>query len=169
MIHASRLLRTVAPGALALALVACQATTETQTQSMPLEREFEVVALEHADSAALAATLSNLFKGSSLQVTPDVRTNALLVGGVSSEVGQARTIIGKLDVDVASTTPPRTVEVILLENALADDVRDSIRGVVDRRSSQISIDERRNALLVSASPASMQRIKELVVELDRKQ
>ena len=120
-------------------------------------------------TAKISAHLNGLFADSSVKAHADTRTNSLLLAGSPSEMARARAIVAELDVEVGPGESQAKFEVIQLEHAVADDVRDSLKGLMSRHSSQISIDERTNALLVRADPESMQRIRDLVVKLDRPQ
>jgi type II secretory pathway component GspD/PulD (secretin) len=148
-----------------LTLSACQ----TAPEQVPEQRVFEVVPLESAEAEMLAHSLRGLFNGSSVMVQADARTNSLLLAGWRDEMASAKAVVAQLDVNVVAAGPQASVEVIVLEHALADDVRDSLRGLIDKRTSQIAVDDRMNALLVSAAPEPMTRIKALVDQLDRPQ
>jgi type II secretory pathway component GspD/PulD (secretin) len=155
----------VAVLSLGFASSGCRAAAEAR----PAAPCFEVLALEHAEAAALAPPLARVFAGSTLRVEPDARTNSLLLAGAPEELADAKQMIARLDVEIAPDAGTTTYTVIALEHAAASEVREALHGLAQRASSRISVDARTNSLVVEASPESLARIQELVTRLDRKQ
>jgi type II secretory pathway component GspD/PulD (secretin) len=150
--------------ALGLASSGCRAAAQAEPQAP----RFEVLALQHAAAGELAPPLARVFAGSTLRVEPDVRTNSLVLAGAPSELEDAKGLIASLDVEVARETETAAYEVIALQYAEANEVREALQGLLPRSSSRISVDSRTNSLLVQASPESLVRIQDLVTRLDRK-
>ena len=150
---------------LGLACIGCRAAAGVR----PEVPRFEVLALEHAEAAALAPSLARVFAGSTLRVEPDSRTNSLLLAGAPEELVDAKAMIARLDVEVPPDDGTATYAVIALVHAAASEVREALHGLAQTASSRISVDARTNSLVVEASPESLARIQDLVARLDRKQ
>lgn len=147
---------------LGLASSGCRAAPEGRAEA----RSFEVVALEHADAASLADPLARIFAGSTMRVEADPRTNSLVLAGAPGELADAKAMITRLDVQVASDAGAVSYVVIALKHATASEVREALRELGQTSTSRISVDGRTNSLLVEASPASLARIQDLVARLD---
>ena len=148
-----------------LASIACRAAPETRSEA----RSFEVLALGHADAAALAGPLARIFAGSTMRVEADPRTNSLVLAGAPGELADAKAMVARLDVEVAPAAGTVSYVVIALEHAAASEVREALHGLGQTASSRISVDGRTNSLLVEAAPESLARIQDLVARLDRAQ
>jgi type II secretory pathway component GspD/PulD (secretin) len=148
--------------ALGLASTGCRAAPDARSET----RGFEVLALQHADAAALADPLARIFAGSTMRVEADPRTNSLVLAGSAEELADAQAIVARLDVAVVRDAGTASYVLIPLEHAAASEVRDALDGLGQSASSRISVDARTNSLLVEAAPESLARIQDLVARLD---
>jgi len=87
--------------------------------------QFAVYPLKYATATAVAVTLQNFFVArpglaATLQVTPDVRSNSLIVRGSPRDLIEAGELIKRLD--VANGEAENELRVFHLENALADEL-----------------------------------------------
>ncbi len=160
-------------------------------QQVPAASEFRIFKLEQATAAALQVTVNNLFtnrlsRGTTkdpVTVLADTRSNSLIVGASAAEMALAEALIKQLDIkgkDAAAE--PR---MFMLKKADALQVATTLRGVFAESATgttaapggngavtgqaggvNISVDERLNAVIVTAGKADMERIENLVKQLD---
>lgn len=151
-------------------------------------RNIEIVNLQHARAADLIQPLNNLIVSSSANrtvATPpplvaDERTNSIVIGGDPSQHLQLRALIANLDVPVERHG---NTEVIRMRHALAKDLVETLTGVGshkgeggDKAKAQaqtskekdfdIRADEASNALIITASPETLQNLKSVIRQLD---
>ncbi len=140
---------------------------------------FRIVTLKNGTATKLQGTLTRLFANRPSRITgktPDPITlvadswvNALLVGASVDDMEMVVSLIEKLD----STQPENGMQVQVIPivkgdaNAIAQTVRGLYReGPNTPVSVQVNVDERLNALVVSAGEADLKRITDLVQKLD---
>ena len=140
--------------------------------------EFKVFYLENATATVLQPTLEQVFaqrvtRGdppSPVTIVSEPRTNALLVSGSQDDLRLAESLIARLD--AKPDRPGTAVSVFPLKKGDATQVADTLRtlyaqpGAAAGATVGISVDERINAILVSAGPADQERISQLVEQLD---
>ena len=135
--------------------------------------EFRVFHLEQATASSLQPTLQQLFaqritRGEAkdtVTVIADARSNALIVGASPADMPLAESLIAQLDVEPEA--PGATVQVHLLTKADAGQVATSLRNLYEGETGVgISVDERINAIIISAGAADQKRIADLVKRLD---
>ncbi|MFP4104932.1 MAG: secretin N-terminal domain-containing protein [Phycisphaerae bacterium] len=138
---------------------------------------FKVFPLEQATAAVLQPTLQQLFdqrvtRGQTkdaVTVIADTRSNSLLVGASPEDMKLAGEIIEKLDTAPGNA---ESVKVFALKKADAAGVAEVIRSFYEAQQGTggvtVSVDERVNAVVVSAGKADMARIEKLVAKLDTK-
>jgi type II secretory pathway component GspD/PulD (secretin) len=113
------------------------------------------------------------------RVTPDSRTNQLLVAGTAAEIRDALEVIKGLDVEVQRTAPapamPIAAQVIPLRSARAQELANVLQNVVnsshlwrapDGSRPSFTADGRTNALVVTGSESALAAVRELVRSLD---
>ena len=157
---------------------------ELDTDQVLAANEFKVFYLRQATAQVLAPTLQQLFaqrvsRGVPLDpvtVVIEQRTNSLIVAASPEDMKLAESLIARLDAE--PDRPGTTVQVFPLVKADATQVSTTINnlygagpgaaGVAATGGPQVivSVDERINALIVSAGPADQKRITELVHQLD---
>ncbi len=139
--------------------------------------EFKVFYLENATATVLQPTLEQVFtqrvtRGEApapVTVVSEPRTNALLVSGSPDDLRLAESLIERLD--AKPDRPGTAVRVFALKKGDATQVAETLRTLYEQPGAAgatvgISIDERINAILVSAGPADLERMEQLVDELD---
>jgi type II secretion system protein D len=157
---------------------------ELDTDQVLAANEFQVFYLKQATAQVLAPTLQQLFaqrvsRGVPLDpvtVVIEQRTNSLIVAASPEDMKLAESLIARLDAE--PDRPGTTVQVFPLVKADATQVSATINnlyktgpggaGAAATGGPQVvvSVDERINALIVSAGPADQKRISELVRQLD---
>jgi len=145
--------------------------------------EFRVFRLTSATATVIAPTLQQLFTQrvsreaakDPMTVIADARSNSLIVGASPADMKLAETLIAQLD---APQGKGSTMVAFGLKKADATQVANTLKtllagqggtGAAAAGAANISVDERTNTILVSAGAADLQRIKELIDQLDREQ
>ena len=140
--------------------------------------DFKIFYLENATATVLQPTLEQVFaqrvaRGpapSPVTVVSEPRTNALLVSGSPDDIRLAESLIERLD--AKPDRPDVAVQVFPLKKGDATQVAETLRtlyaqpGAAAGAAVGISVDERINAILVSAGPADLDRMEQLVEKLD---
>ncbi|MBI3912141.1 MAG: hypothetical protein HY320_14575 [Armatimonadetes bacterium] len=168
--------------------------TGAEPDKIPPGREVitQVFPLQFVDAARLREELQPLFPQGSGLLMANAQTNSLVVIDEADNVRRIADVIRALDQDISEAL---TVEVVPLQFADAQQLgpslqeifrqEDPYQGLSDearrrifgdrpplpgltqiRGQVRIAADPRRNALIVSASPANLQSIKNLLKELD---
>jgi type II secretion system protein D len=157
---------------------------ELDTDQVLAANEFRVFYLKQATAQVLAPTLTQLFaqrvsRGVPLDpvtVVIEQRTNSLIVAASPEDMKLAESLIARLDAE--PDRPGTTVQVFPLVKADATQVSTTVNnlyksgpggagaGATGGPQVVVSVDERINALIVSAGPADQKRIGELVRQLD---
>ena len=139
--------------------------------------EFRVFYLKHATATALQPTLETLFtqrvaRGNvrdPITVIADPKTNSLLVGASSADMKLAQDLIKQLDSD--ADQKGFAMHVFPLAKADATQVASTLEALFKSQGTTagvaVSVDERINALIVSAGDADATRIAELIKQLDK--
>jgi len=137
--------------------------------------EFRVFQLKQATATAIQPVLTQLFSQrvsrdtakNPMTVLAEPRTNALIVGASPEDMPLAEALIAQLD--RAPEQPGETVQVFALKKADATQVATTLRNLLQAEGATgvgISVNERVNALVVSAGAADLKRISDLVARLD---
>ena len=147
-------------------------TQPAPTVSGPEPETAEVVRLEYAAPAAVRQALAPSLPESKMSV--DERTASIVIVGTAALREQAKRIIARLDVEVSSsadeiTAPvapadPEVLQVFRLSHAQAARVREALAPVVSVDS--MTVDERTNSLIMSASRSRVARAAEVIERLD---
>ena len=153
------------------------------------DETIEVIALEHASAAEVVRVLTSLEQqtaaatGTSTSkvsnLVADERTNSVFISGDPATRLRLRTLITHLD------TPIKTVgntQVIYLRYAQATDLANVLKGITDSiektetkdtkkttkdiLKTNIQADESTNSLVITAIPAVMRNLKEVIQQLD---
>ena len=144
---------------------------------------FKVIALRQATAAKLQATLTQLFlrrtptmRGEApdpITVVADSWANALIVGASPEDLIMVESLVAQLDND--QTAPGVEVQVLMLAKADVRRVAQTVTalyrtgGPGSASPVTVNVDERLNALVISAGQADIKRIAELVKKLDTDQ
>jgi len=152
---------------------------DLDAEQVLLANEFKVFYLENATATVLQPTLEQVFaqrvtRGeapSPVTIVSEPRTNALLVSGSPDDLRLAESLIARLD--AKPDRPGTAVSVFPLKKGDATQVAETLRTLYAQPGAAagattvgISVDERINAILVSAGPADLERISQLVEQLD---
>ncbi len=142
--------------------------------------EFRIFTLENATATLLQSVIQKLFDERAarskdkekITVIADSRANALIVGAPPEEMEKAEALIKRLDVLPADDK--KTLGLFPLEKGNAVQVAETLRNLFkkeDQSQSDITfgVDERLNAIVVSAGKADLDRIGNIIEQLDRKQ
>lgn len=153
------------------------------------ERRSDIVVLRKGQAADIARLVSEQFRSRAasggVQVTPDVRTNSVLVSAPAAQFEQVRALIDRLD--APSSAEETVIRTFPLQNAKAEeavkvltqslqlDVKGRTQGIavkVDESSPAVQVnarivaDRRSNALVVTASAESLGVIEKLLAQLE---
>ncbi|MBL7141063.1 MAG: hypothetical protein ISS74_09155, partial [Planctomycetes bacterium] len=140
--------------------------------------EFRVFYVKNATAMVLQATLDQLFAQRATRGEPsepvtivlEARTNSLVISASPEDMRLAESLITRLDSE--PDRPGTTVNLFPLKKADATQVAETLRtlyaapGAAAGATAGISVDERINAIVVSAGASDVKRIAELVKELD---
>ena len=144
------------------------------------QNKFEVFPLKNGSAAKLKTMLDRLFTGRTtppggqapqpVTIIADPISNSLVVGAATEDLPMVRDLVGRLDAE--QTSPDINVAVFPLAKANATSVSQIIQslyrdsGTTVGPSVAINVDDRINALVVSAGENDLKRIEELAKQLD---
>ena len=144
------------------------------------QNKFEVFLLMNGSAAKLKTMLDRLFTGrttppggqapQSVTIIADPISNSLVVGAATEDLPMVRDLVERLDAE--QTSPDINVAVFPLAKASATSVSQIIQslyrdaGTTVGPSVAINVDDRINALVVSAGENDLKRIEELAKQLD---
>ncbi|MDC0065591.1 hypothetical protein OAK15_03945 [Verrucomicrobia bacterium] len=144
------------------------------------QNKFEVFPLKNGSAAKLKTMLDRLFTGrttppggqapQSVTIIADPISNSLVVGAATEDLPMVRDLVERLDAE--QTSPDINVAVFPLAKANAASVSQIIQslyrdtGTTVGPSVAINVDDRINALVVSAGENDLKRIEELAKQLD---
>ncbi len=155
----------------------------------PIASEVTVIPLKHASALDLADLISRLqssrgsgvakstiMRGTHVSIIPDLRTNSLLVRSSNpGQLAQLKLLIAKLDVAAHSSG---TTRVVYLRNAEATKLVEVLRGLLaanpagkgkkggSTQASFIQADEATNSLIINASDATYNNLRNVIEKLD---
>ena len=144
--------------------------------------QFRVFRLKHATATTLQPTLNQLFtqrvtRGQTrdpVTVIADARANTLIVGASPHDMKLAESLIKQLD--EAESKPGSALTSFTLEKADATQVANTLQTLYQGQAAvagaapvTIGVDERTNTIVVSAGPADLKRIADLIKQLDKAQ
>ncbi|MEM1070705.1 MAG: secretin N-terminal domain-containing protein [Planctomycetota bacterium] len=138
--------------------------------------ELEFVTIEHVEAGALQKQLTQVMASQApavgagemavqLQITPDIRTNQLLLSGTKTQVEKTKQLIEALDVPLGVESRVYSfqfVEAVRIDKLM----KDLLDPLTVERLYRSSVDENDNLLIVSAPPDIHQRIAELQERID---
>ena len=144
------------------------------------QNKFEVFPLENGSAAKLKMMLDRLFTGRNappggqapqpVTIIADPISNSLVVGAATEDLPMVRDLVERLDAE--QTSPNINVAVFPLSKGNATSVSQTIQslyrdsGTTVGPSVTINVDDRINALVVSAGENDLKRIEELAKQLD---
>jgi len=147
--------------------------------------DIEILPLKYADAADLARVVQNLDTGGrkkgDLRVIADERTNSLLLAGRDFQLLQIKAIVKNLDTPVKEEGATQVIYLryaravdlvkVLAEVPVADKsaTPSSLRkklGGADRKRVSIVADENTNSLVITAPPAVMRDLRQVIRRLD---
>jgi type II secretory pathway component GspD/PulD (secretin) len=174
------------------------ATVERMLEQLDTEKtltrtNFRVIELKHATAAKLQSTLQRLFtnRPSRPQTDPvepvtilaDPWANSLILGASDDDLALALSLIEKLDTPAPADSTQSQAQVFQLAKADARRVATTLQSLFRSgggpgaqgatpggpASAAINVDERLNAIIVSAGAADLKRIEDLLKKLDTDQ
>ena len=144
------------------------------------QNQYEVISLANGSAAKLKLMLDRLFAGRTtppggqapqpVTIIADSISNALVVGAATEDLPMVRELVERLDAE--QTSPDINVAVFPLAKANATSVSQIIQGLYRDTGTTVgpavavNVDERINALVVSAGENDLKRIEELAKQLD---
>ena len=153
---------------------------ELDTDQVLASNEFRIFYLKQATATVIAPTLTQLFSQrvarggvrEPVTIVTEARTNSLIVSASPDDLKVAESLINRLDAE--PDRPGTSMQVFPIAKADATQVANTLKGLYTVQGAAaagtpsviVSVDERINAVVVSAGPADLKRISELVRELD---
>jgi type II secretion system protein D len=153
---------------------------ELDTDQILASNEFRIFYLKQATATVIAPTLTQLFaqrvaRGGvkePVTIVTEARTNSLIVSATPEDMKVAESLIARLDAE--PDRPGTSIQVFPIAKADATQVANTVKGLYAAPGAAaaggpgvvVSVDERINAVVVSAGPADLKRISEIVKELD---
>lgn len=162
-------------GLCAIALLGLTAVSSPGFSAAPAVQQDEanresvsVVVLQHAACDEMARVLREMVPEA--KVSFDPRTNAVLVKTTDQYHTVVRDYIARLDRPVEERQNDRRVEVIQFQNtSLTVGIQRALIEMFGGRNVKMSLDPDRNTLVVESDGATLDRIRELIGKLDKKQ
>jgi type II secretion system protein D len=153
---------------------------ELDTDQILASNEFRVFYLKQATATVIAPTLTQLFaqrvaRGGvkePVTIVTEARTNSLIVSASPDDLKVAESLINRLDAE--PDRPGTSVQVFAIAKADATQVATTLKSLYTAQGAAaagtpsvvVGVDERINAVVVSAGPADLKRIGEIVQQLD---
>ena len=153
---------------------------ELDTDQILASNEFRIFYLKQGTATVIAPTLQQLFaqrvaRGGvrePVTIVTEARTNSLIVSATPEDMKVAESLISRLDAE--PDRPGTAVQVFGIAKADATQVATTVRNLYTAQGAAaagtpsvvVSVDERINAVVVSAGPADLKRIGEIVQQLD---
>lgn len=157
-----------------------------QRIDQPTSNRFEVIRLRNASASTVVRTLETLLghsDGQKMKIVADERTNSVLLQAPQPDKLRLKTLVTHLDTPIENAG---NTEVIYLKNANATSVAQTLSAakqaisqvsgndepapnkVIGSSQSPIDIlaDEATNALIITAPPATMRNLKQVITKLD---
>lgn len=142
----------------------------------PIERDIEVVRLNHARASEIVSVVSALRDAddtATSRIAADERSNSVLIRGDENARIEMRTLIANLDMPVERDGSTR---VVYLRHANAEDLVDIIEGVSraqrsaadseDNGETVIQADGNTNALVLTGTPEHVGTLEDIIRQLD---
>ncbi|MFM1803492.1 MAG: Type secretion system protein precursor [Planctomycetota bacterium] len=153
------------------------------------DRRSEIIVLRKGEAMTISRLVSDQFRGRSggqgVAVSPDVRTNSIIVSAPPVQLGQIKSLIEKLD--APASADESVIRTFALRNAKADeavriltsslqlDAKGRAQNVAVRMdpgrppvqvNARVIADPRSNSLVVTATPESLPVIEKLLSQLE---
>ncbi len=172
-----------------------------QKLDQPTESQMKIFNLKHAPASEAATTISGFLNGRGnlspdVNITPNSRTNSLIVYAAPSDMEEVARLVERLDVDSAESV--NQAKMVRLKHALASDVSTTISNAITAarsgasggRSAALEMllvqpngrkvvasglldsvtltpDTRTNSIFITGPAASLPLVEQLINELDR--
>jgi general secretion pathway protein D len=110
--------------------------------------QLKVFQLQHANATTLSTSVTQFFAnrgglGAELQVTPDIRTNSLIVHAAPRDLEEVELLIRRIDVPQPSSV--RQARVFPLQNSLATEMTTTLRSTITAATGQPGLAGRKTA------------------------
>ena len=130
-----------------------------------LPKTLKIVPLQHVSAAEIALTLTGV-AADQAQVFPITRVNSIIITGPESVIQQLEQLVNLLDVEIPTEPEvPMVTRIFLLEYTQAS----SLQKIISDLSSpegKVSVDSTGNSIAVTDIPAVLDRIEEVISQLD---
>ncbi|WP_164707592.1 type II secretion system secretin GspD [Bathymodiolus thermophilus thioautotrophic gill symbiont] len=145
-----------------------------ETLDRQVDEDYEIITLKHTSAQEVANIIKSLLakkSGNTLVISVNTQTNQIIIGGSKSKRLKARFLIAELDKDNGEEGG---TSVIYLKHANAKDILPILQSVVNSKSSgknkttatNIQADEATNAIIATAPPAIILKLKKIIGKLD---
>ena len=151
------------------------AFTQDDPGSAQQEQVLEVIQLQHGVANEISSTLQRVMRDA--RVTPDERTNSLIVMGSSESIAAAKSLLAAIDVEVSGENAERSnqkqVRAFPLEHATADGrllatLSELLRSTdYDMHSLQLALDSRQNQVIASGQTTYLHALESLLTMMDQ--
>lgn len=132
------------------------------------DRETEVVDIENSDAADIAMTLKDVIAGSEFEslisVSANKNASTVIVSGPTDQIGALVRMAKRLDVEKAVL--PTVTMPIKLNYADPQEMVAIIEPILTTDIGQVTVDERARILVVTDIPIIVEKLKDLVEQLD---
>jgi len=130
-----------------------------------LPKTLKIVPLQHVSAAEIAQTLTGVAAGQA-QIFPITRVNSIIITGPESVIQQLEQLTNLLDVEIPTEPEvPMVTKIFLLKYTQAS----SLQKIISDLSSpegKVSVDSTGNSIAVTDIPAVLDRIEEVISQLD---
>jgi type II secretory pathway component GspD/PulD (secretin)/predicted RNA binding protein with dsRBD fold (UPF0201 family) len=138
-------------------------------------RNYTVYRLQNATASGVASILQNFFRNqgggrfrtSSVMIVPDDRLNTIIAYASRADRTTIESLLEVLDsAEVPETLSSDRLHFIPIENTSADRIAPTLQSLYGAQVGSISVEENTNSLVVMASPAMVEQIREVAGMLD---
>jgi general secretion pathway protein D len=117
-------------------------------QPTSAREQLRVFPLQHANAATLSTSVTQFFAnrgglGAEVQVTPDIRTNSLIVHAAPRDMEEVELLLRRIDVSQPNSV--RRARVFPLQNSLASELATTLRETISAAAGQPGIAGRKTA------------------------
>lgn len=160
-------------------------------QPIGSEANVQTIKIQHADVTQVAQVLNRIFSArrsgkdsQTAEIIAEVSSNTIIIVANAADMAEAKRLIKQLD--SSADDKVRTLDIVYLRHADASDLSDVLNDIVEKSSADTSddnsdgiiqtgsfkgdvnivADESTNALVISAEPADMVTLRDVIKSLD---
>ncbi len=131
-----------------------------------LPEETKIISPKYVSASDLVKTLSDISSGKA-DISVDLRTNSLIITGISSAVKKLEELIKILDVEIPSKPgEAKVTKIYKLKYAKASSLQSTISGLCSP-DSKIIVDDRTNILIVTDKSSYIEQLTGFIEQLDK--